>query len=659
MNDLAWSVLGVPRRRFARSEEALAGRAQTRWGAWWDRHPRQLRALAVVAVVWMAVYLGWRIGWSWRGADLWLGVPLLCAELFGIWNLLMLMWFSWRMPAVSAPRAAGGAAIDVYVCTYDEPLSVVRSTLVGCDALSHPHTTYLLDDGRRPEMAQLAREWGAQYLTRADNAHAKAGNINNALRLTGGELVLLLDADHVPLPNALDALAGYFEDPGLALVQTPHDFYNHDSVQHYEVGRHEQSVFYSVIMPGKDRHGGVFWCGSGALIRREALLGIGGVATETIAEDFHTTIKLQRAGWRTRYHDEVLIQGLGPHDLGGYLLQRDRWARGNLAVFTTPESPLRARELSRAQRLSYLASLSSYLAGPVRLLTLLVLSAVIWTGQLPLHATLAALAVLWGPATLLSIAAGSALCRGYQSVADTTHFELCTAEIYARALRCALRPGRTSFRVTPKEGVDPGGWDSISRLRAVLAVSLLLGCGLAVRLLGEAGVGLLPAFHGIAAWVVPLIAAFELRRVLRTLALVGGHRQQRREYRVPLRSPVLVSAAAADLAPVSGSVCDISPSGVRMLLPHHLDPRTAAAATLYVPTVDGAERAVDLQLEVMSCRRAGERYVVGARIAGLTQDDARLLLRFCHVVCAQQRLLAARELAPGMLPVPALEAVYA
>ena len=101
----------------------------------------------------------------------------------------------------------------------------------------------------------------------------------------------MLDADHVPMPDALDALVGYFDDERMALVQTPHDFFNHDSVQHYVVGRHEQSLFYRVVCPGKDRHGAAYWCGSAALIRRQALLEIGGVATETIAEDFHTTIR--------------------------------------------------------------------------------------------------------------------------------------------------------------------------------------------------------------------------------------------------------------------------------------------------------------------------------------------------------------------------------
>ena len=246
----------------------------------------------------------------------------------------------------------------------------MTATLAGCRALTYPHTTYLLDDGRRPEMEELAELAGADYLTRPDNSHAKAGNINAALPRTEGELVLMLDADHVPMPDALDAMVGYFDDERMALVQSPHDFFNHDSAQHYAVGRHEQSLFYRVVCPGKDRHGAAYWCGSAALIRRQALLEIGGVATETIAEDFHTTIRMQRHGWRSRYHDEVLVQGLAPHDLDGYLLQRDRWARGNLAVFTLPESPLRARELQPLQRLSYFASLAAYLAPPMRLLLL-------------------------------------------------------------------------------------------------------------------------------------------------------------------------------------------------------------------------------------------------------------------------------------------------
>ena len=413
---------------------------QTRIGRFFDRHPRLLRTLALLALVWGVGYLTWRVGWSGEGASPVLFAMLLVTELYGLYALAILTWFSWSRPAAVRPEATPGRAVDVYVCTYDEPTEVVMATLAGCRALTYPHTTYLLDDGRRPEMEELAKLAGARYLTRADNSHAKAGNLNAALPRTEGDLVLVLDADHVPMPDALDALVGYFDDERMAVVQTPHDFFNHDSAQHYAVGRHEQSLFYRVVCPGKDRHGAAYWCGSAALINRHALLAIGGVATETIAEDFHTTIRLLRDGWRSRYHDEVLVQGLAPHDLDGYLLQRDRWARGNLAVFTLPESPLRARELSARQRLSYLASLLAYLAPPMRLLLLVTLGLVLWTGALPMK-----ISVARPGGAVAALAAAQprrrrALARGYMRIPETAHYELLTMEIYTRALRCIVRP---------------------------------------------------------------------------------------------------------------------------------------------------------------------------------------------------------------------------
>jgi cellulose synthase (UDP-forming) len=647
-------LLGMPARPFADGSRVLAGRAQTRWGAWWGRHPRLLRSLALVAIMWMTGYLVWRIGWSWHGANPWLWGMLLVAEAYGLWGLVILTWFSWRIPATKRPPATPGHTVDVYVCTYDEPDSVLRATLAGCAALTYPHTTYVLDDGRRRDVAALAAHWGAEYLTRPDNSHAKAGNINNALLSTGGDLVFVLDADHVPLPDALDAVVGYFDDTGVAIVQTPHDFYNHDSIQHYEVGRHEQSVFYSVICPGKDRHNAAFWCGSGALMRREALLEIGGVAVETIAEDFHTTIKLHRAGWKSHYHDEVLVQGVAPHDLAAYLLQRDRWARGNLAVFTTPESPLRARELRAIQRLSYFASLSAYLAGPVRLLMLVTLAAVVWTGQLPLTATPLTIGLLWAPATALTIVAGSALCRGYQRIADTTHFELCTAAIYTRALRCIVRPGRATFRVTPKEGVDLGGLQALRQLPWVVAIAVLLSAALVVRILDEAGVPLVRNLPGIAFWIVPLLGLFELRRVVRTLALVSHRRQRRIEYRMPLDTPVLTTGLNG--TSLAGWTRDLCPSGLGLELSSALAPGTTVRARVQIPGLSGTMRSVDLDVIAQSCRPRGANWAIGTRIVGCDDEAARRIVEYCYVVCQRDRLRGAEQVA---LPAPALTEVLA
>ncbi len=617
---------------------------QTKLGRFFDRRPRLLRALAVAALVWGVGYLTWRIGWSGEGASPVAFAMLLTTEVYGLYALAILTWFSWSRPPAQRPAATPGRRVDVYVCTYDEPAEVVMATLAGCRALTYPHTTYLLDDGRREEMRELAALAGAEYLVRPDNSHAKAGNINAALPRTEGELVLVLDADHVPMPDALDALVGYFDDERMAVVQTPHDFFNHDSVQHYVVGRHEQSMFYRVICPGKDRHGGAYWCGSAALINRAALLEVGGVATETIAEDFHTTIRLLRHGWRTRYHDEVLVQGLAPHDLDGYLLQRDRWARGNLAVFTLPESPLRARTLSVKQRLSFLASLLAYLAPPMRLLLLLTLGLVLWTGELPMKISLLALGALWLPSVALNFSAGAALARGYMRVPESAHYELLTMEIYTRALRCAVRPGRTKFKVTPKQGCDGGGLQALRKLHLVIFCTVLLAAGTAMRILDLAGVGPLPDLPGIAAVVVPLLGLYELRRLLATGSAVARRRQRRLVYRFE-------GDAAADVYDDEGAtparLVDASAAGIGLVAEAPLEPESEPAVLLRLADARGEIHEVAAKVQVRTCREVDGRYLVGATIVEIDPDSRLRLMEWCYVVCTHERLRGHRPAVPA------------
>jgi cellulose synthase (UDP-forming) len=664
-------LLGLP---YPSRSGRLTAPSSQRFGAWWVRHPRLLHGFVALSLCWSAGYLAWRIGFSARGAEPVLWAALLLAELYGLWNLTTLAWMTWHvhtesltsadqpvLPARAAPApGAAPLSIDIYICTYDEPLHVLEATLAGCTLLREPHTTYLLDDGRREEVAELAAQWDARWITRPDKSHAKAGNINHALPLTGGDLVLVLDADHVPLPDALSILCQPFEDPKVALVQSPHDFSNHDSIQHYALGRHEQSLFFSVICPGKDRHGAAFWCGSGAVIRRQALLEIGGVATETIAEDFHTTIKLHRAGWKSRYEPRTVVQGLAPHDLASYLLQRDRWARGNLAVFSTPESPLRARGLSKAQKLSYMASLTGYLAGPIRLLLLCIVTAVLWSAALPLRISPIALVSLWAPATMLSILAGTALCRGVQSTAETCHFELCTAEIFTRALRCVARPGRASFRVTPKEGVDHGGWESLRQFRVILAIAALLSTGIALRLAEDFGVGFLPPMPGFAAWFVPLLGAIELRRVLRTLVVAGRRRQLRADYRTPLEASAFVEISCADQDATRSKtmllarVHDITVGGLGFEMDVPLPAKSSVRLSLHLPGAEEHDASpISVEAKVRSCRQTAAGWRIGAEITDTEQDARRRIVEYCHVVWPYRRLRGRGPSLPAVAPAPA------
>ncbi len=603
-----------------------------RSGFWW-RHPHLVQVLGLSALGWGTAYLAWRVMVSGRGVPLVLFLMLLAAELFGWLNLALYVFLAWsaprhRQPALTYPTPS----VDVFVCTYDESLTVLEATLIGCRAIRLPHTTYLLDDGRRPEVEALAARLGIRYVTRSDNDHAKAGNINHALRSTHGELILFLDADHVPMPGILESLVGYFRDPQLSLVQTPHDFSNRDSVQHTRLERHEQTLFFEVIAPGKDRHNGIFWCGSATLIRRAALEQVGGVLTDTVAEDFHTTIAMH-AGWRTRYHDEVLVQGLAPHDLGGFLLQRARWARGNLRVFRTSENPVTCRGLSGKQRLSYLASLLNYFSGLQRLALLLVLAWTLATGQLPMHASVAMLLVLWLPWSLLALGSTAALGRGTLGVFDSTRYGIMTMGIYIGGVASIVFGRAGAFRVTPKEGVDEGGLQVLGMLKLVTAAFALLLVAWLIRVASWLGVLHAPEMPELARIITLVLGVWELGCMAVVVGSLVRRRQVRAQYRFPVRLRARISPTST-IVPL----LDLTPDGLAFESPVELERGARFELLTRVPDASGTIRELTLRTQVASCQLNGDgtRYRVGCLLDTSDTKTRALLVEYCFVVLPQQ-----------------------
>ena len=225
--------------------------------------------------------------------------------------------------------------MDVYITDFDEPLEVLGRTAIGARAIRYPHKTHMLDDGKRDEVKAMAEGLGIGYIRREGNANAKAGNLNNALKVTNGEFILQLDADHVPLPNILDRLLGYMGDSKVAYVQSPQDFYNTDSFTHVvnEEGRslwEENRIFFSLLQPGKDNHNAAFFCGSCGVLRREAFEEIGGFSTQTVTEDMETSLILHSRGWKSVYHGETLAYGLAPSSALAYHVQRLRGGQGSV-----------------------------------------------------------------------------------------------------------------------------------------------------------------------------------------------------------------------------------------------------------------------------------------------------------------------------------------
>jgi cellulose synthase (UDP-forming) len=274
--------------------------------------------------------------------------------------------------------------VDVFIPSYDEDPSILAMTIAAARSMDYPPEklkVWLLDDGatdqkcadpdevkarqsqsRRSALRKLCADLGANYLTRARNEHAKAGNLNNGLAHSVAPIVVVFDADHVPFRSFLRETIGYFfTDPKLFLVQTPHVFLNRDPIERnlrtFDHMPSENEMFYSVTQRGLDKWNGSFFCGSAALLRRAALESTNGFSGITVTEDCETAFELHRAGWTSVYVDRPLTAGLQPETFESFIGQRSRWCQGMFQLLLL-KNPALKTGLTPIQRLAYLSSMT-------------------------------------------------------------------------------------------------------------------------------------------------------------------------------------------------------------------------------------------------------------------------------------------------------------
>lgn len=513
-----------------------------------------IKLLAVAALVVGIAYLGWRAAFTLNESALWLAIPLFLAECHGYLTFLLYAFMSWDIRPWKRGEAPEGATVDIFIPTYNESPDILAITVAGALQVHGNPTIYVLDDGRRAWVRDLCNRTGVQYLARPDNQHAKAGNINHALRHTSGEFIVVLDADHVPAPAILEDTLGYFADHSVAAVQGPQEFYNNDSFQHARDGSdwHEQSVFYHVIQPGKNRTNSVFWCGSPSVVRRRALEEIGGVATETVTEDLHTSIRFQRAGWRVVFHDGIIARGIAPEDFNAYITQRLRWAQGAMQVIR--------RETWRSglnweQRVNYFASTTTYFDAFRKLTFLAVIPTILFTGQLPIDAPVIPFLAFWTAWFVLSQGANIALGRGHYRWLTIEMFDLLKMFAFARASLTLLWEGTVRFRVTPK--ALPGA----KNLHPLLVPHVLLIGTYAIAFVVGALRVLGPFAHNNAAAIVAAMAwAAFVMFALSVIAWRTFHHVNRRaSHRLPLHLDG--HCLDGDLRPAAIQFRDVSLSG--------------------------------------------------------------------------------------------------
>jgi cellulose synthase (UDP-forming) len=346
--------------------------------------------------------------------------------------------------------------VDVFIPSYDEPAFILRRTIMGCQAMEYgPKTIYLLDDTRRPEIQALAADLGCEYITRPDNRHAKAGNLNHAIPKTTGELLVVFDADFVPTRNFLTRTVGFFQAEAVALVQTPQSFYNPDPIARNlgleDVLTPEEEVFYRQVQRVRDGAGAVVCAGTSFVMRRSALEAVGGFVTEAVSEDFFTGVQLAARGYKLVYLNEKLSAGLAAENIAAHALQRIRWEQGTLQAFFIRSNPLTIPGLSPIQRLAYFEGLLHWFTSIARVGFLLMPLAYSFLGVIPLQTTGAELMYFFLPFYLVQLSAFSWLNYQSRSALLSDVYSLVLAFPLAMTVfQVMVRPFSRGFKVTPK-----------------------------------------------------------------------------------------------------------------------------------------------------------------------------------------------------------------
>ena len=592
---------------------------------------RLVHSFALATLGLTVAYLAWRAGWTLRGSALWIALPFLAVEIHNAIGLGIFSLALWDVGDPPQPRTSNvSRRVAVLIPTYNEPASVLLPTIAAAVAIEPAHETWVLDDGHRVDVWRLAKELGARYLTREGNDNAKAGNLNHALGEIDADIVAVLDSDHVPLPGFLTDTLGYFDDPAIAVVQMPQDFYNLDSFEHEhgpDADFSEQAVFDPAIGPGKNRWQGAFWCGTCALLRRTALQDVGGVAIGTLTEDIQTTIRLQRAGWKTVYHDQVLARGLAAADGHSYMLQRRRWATGAMQVLRI-ERPMTTPGLHFGQRLAYAATLFAWFDSWRTLAYQLLPAAILLTGCMPVSSSIR----VFGPVALTIFITQfmtlRLLARGYYPPILSLIFEMLRMPAVLPATLTVFTPHRTrTFRVTPKGRTD--GSHRPPRL-PVMYTALFAAGAISFAWMAATFAGLTPVHYGHPGAVLGAAAFLAGNQLLvvaaaRRLRSPAFRGERRRSYRFTTE---LTGRA-------NGSEClvtDLSLTGARI--------RAASGGTIEAATGTHIDIQLDLPNGRVSTSATVQRQLPDGSVgiafdAAAHRDLARLALAIFHEPSAE------------------------
>lgn len=590
-----------------------------------------LVAINIVSILVSTRYILWRttqtLGFS-NLTELLLGSALYGAELYA-WIILVLgatqtIWPLKRPVKPLAGEPTDWPTVDIYVPTYNESLQIVANTVFAAMDQDYPadrFRVFILDDGRRPQFRAFAQKAGCGYITRHDNAHAKAGNLNAAMGKTYGEFIAVFDCDHVPTRAFLQLTMGWLQaDRDLALLQTPHHMYSLDPVQRnlsqLTDMPGEGDLFYGPVQEGNDLWNATFFCGSCAVMRRAALEEIGGFARETVTEDAHTALRLQRQGWKTAFLGLRLSAGLATERLALHVGQRIRWARGMMQIMRI-DFPLLGPGLSVQQRFCYLNAMLHFMFPLPRIVFLTSPLAYLILGQNIIQASALMILAYALPHLACSMLVSDHVDGGARRPFWSEIYETILAfHLAPVTVMTLINPRKGKFNVTEKGSIVGQDYFDWRVVRPHLICIALLLTGVALALAKQFYSPYLFNIQ-IDTLVINLVwALFSVAILLVAVATAWERRQSSPFVQMPRRFAVSVNFSSGHV--VDGETEMISVGDARLALPRM--PEFSDAEISHI-TLSFGEDALTLPVETVS------------------MADGHATVRYLDLTMAEQRLL--------------------
>lgn len=619
---------------------------------------QKLRPAAVFVLMGMsclvvARYLWWRYTTTMPEADSGLG------QMIFSWTLLIVetaVWIDTAIFFMTLSRSRDNSAqadedearlrgmdpsdlphVDVFIATYNEDQDVLEKTIIGAKSLDWPtdrFTVYILDDGKRDWLRDYCAEHGVEYMTRADNKHAKAGNINAAILRTSSEFFMVLDADFVPQQNFLYRAMGFFKDEKVGIVQIPHNFYNADPMQTNlglrKVLPDDQRLFFGTIMACRDAWNTAFCCGSNSITRRSAIEACGGgLPTGSITEDMLLTMALLRKGYVTRYLNERLAIGLAPESLSAMYVQRARWARGAVQILFLRLGPL-GPGLKLHQRLLFLPL--HWIIQPFMVLVTLTMPAIcLWTGWTPLaDASVAEIVSIQFPAVVATLATVRLLSpSGFFPLASMVHATLQAPRILPTVITTLIKPHGHAFKVTPK-GAAAGG-DTIDRLMIFAPLALISATALGLYINADINTQILLDRGQIPLIALWAVVSMVILSVVQVVAITRNQGEQEENFetgeiinignRNGVDIPVRLDRISLSGGKVTSIDKDVGFQNIRWL---RVDIPDVGSVPAYVKRFKNSSASIELHLEEEGQRRALIRKLFTTGLDNSTHADKSL-----------------------------------